>query len=96
LVEEWRLFTAGDSYTLNKYHHLFPQKPDPGLLYVTFQQTILRDLVSTLPEEETSILNNFIYERFESNMDIYLYPWQALAVYEGQLDINLKRQYIEG
>lgn len=91
----WKLWTSGDEATINSYQHLFPFKHKPNIPFITFQQVIFRDKVSTATEDELDVLQEYIDTCFQEDTNCNKYPWQALKTNDAQLDINLERQYIK-
>lgn len=91
----WGQYTCGDEATLDKYQHLFAGPHNPRLPFVTFQQTVLKEVVASLPEEEESKVQEYINTRFERDTDVREHPWIALKGDGGQSDLDLERQYIE-
>jgi hypothetical protein len=96
LIQDWKLYASGDTTAFEKYQHLFATKPNRKLPFVTFQQTVLRDRVTTLSEEQRAALQEFIDSRFQRETDHREHPWRALKVDDDQLDVDLERQYVKG
>ena len=95
LKAAWKRYTAGDKVILDKYHHLFPNLHNPHLPFVTFQQVILKDRVTSLTEEELSTIEEFIDANLEEKKDRDEHPWNMLKVDESESEIDLERRYIE-
>ena len=94
LQEAWTLYVGGDETTLNKYCNLFPPLHNPSLLFIAFQQTVLRDRVASATEEELSAIDEYINTHYEEKKDQQERPWNALKVDEEQEEDELERQYI--
>ena len=90
----WELYICGDNTILNEYHHLFSPVHNPDLPFVAFQQVVLRDKVATATEEELSVIDEYINTHYEEKKDQDERPWNALKVDEGQLEVDLERQYV--
>lgn len=95
LKTAYRLYTTGDADTLLKYGHLFPGPRKSGLEFVTFQQVVLKDRVSTLTEEELSEVDEWIEDHYQKLKDGEDRPWKVLKVDESQSELDLKQQYLE-
>lgn len=91
----WKLYIAKDEAALQKYHHLFTAKHNPNLPYVSFQQVVLKDKVTTLTEEELTEVNNFIDDQFREAEELRNKPWRASEVDSAQSEVDLERQYVE-
>lgn len=63
--------------------------------YVTFQQTVFRQTVLTIPEEQRAALEEYINTHLQEETDRRERPWRALKVEDGQLDIDLEREYVK-
>lgn len=95
LRQAWKLYKTGDEATIGNYGHLFAAPHNPKLPFVMFQQVILKDMVSTAPEEELAAVREYIETRFQQDTELREHPWQALKVDDLQSDIELERQYIK-
>lgn len=95
LREAWKLYTAGDEGAHKQYAHLFPTQHSPNLPFVSFQQVILREKVTTATEEELDAIDQFIVAQFEEETDLHKHPWKALRIDDCQPESDLQRQYIE-
>jgi len=94
LRREWKLHKLGDDTTIKKYQHLFPSTHRSKLPFVAFQQTIFRDTVTRITDEELNTLQEFIDARFEEETELRERPWNASKVDEAQSEVDLERQYI--
>lgn len=95
-MQDWKLYTSGDTTAYEKYKRLFPAKPNRKLPFVAFQQTILKDKITMLPGEQLAVLQEFIEGRFKKETNQREHPWLALKVDDDQLDVDLERQYVKG
>ena len=95
LREAWASYVAEDKAAVDKYQHLFAGPHNPDLPFVTFQQGVLKEMVASLSEEETSEVQKYIETRFERDNDVREHPWVALKVNDGKSDLDLERQYIK-
>jgi hypothetical protein len=95
LREAWELFTGGDEDTRDKYRHLFPTASHDTLPFVTFQQVILKDRMSSIPKEEMAAVQVFIEKHYQEETDRREHPWIALKVDDAQSNIDLETQYLE-
>ena len=94
LQEAWTLYVGGDETTLDKYRNLFPPLHNPGLPFVAFQQTILRDRVASATEEELSAIDEYINTHYEEKKDRHERPWIALKADDVQSEADLEKQYL--
>ena len=94
LREAWDLYIANDKATVNKYKHLFPQPHNPSLMFVTFQQAVIREKVACILEEEEAELREYIDTRFQKEKNVRENPWMALKADDTQSDHNLEGQYV--
>ena len=94
LVEDWKLYVAGDEDALNKYRHLFIGPHNPNLPFVAFQQVVLRDRMTSATEEELAEIEEFVAKHYEEKSNLAERPWHALKIDEAQSETDLERQYI--
>lgn len=95
LREAWKLYTSADKATIDKYKHLFPSKHNPKLPFVSFQQVVLKDKITTATEDELNAIQEYIDTRFEEDLSRRERPWKALKVDDSQSDADLERQYVK-
>ena len=77
-----------------KYHHIFSALHNPNLPFITFQQVVLKDKVTTIMEESFSI-KQFISMHLKEKGDQDERPWNTLKVDKAQLEVDSERHYIE-
>lgn len=78
-----------------KYGHLFASPRNTDLPFVTFQQVVLRNKVTTATEEELSAITELINTRFQEDTERRECPWQALKIDGLQSNVELERQYVK-
>jgi hypothetical protein len=95
LHEDWKKYNSGDPATIEKYkEHFSTKKVGKKFPFVTFQQTIFRDKVDSLTEEERKALDDFIDKRLKKDTTDRERPWQALRTND-EMDVDLERQYVK-
>jgi hypothetical protein len=95
LSQDYKLYMSANPTTVEKYKDLFSTERGPNLPFVTFQQTVLRDRVCMISEEEQASIDEFIDKRFQKVTDDHENPWRALRVDDAQTDVDLERQYVK-
>jgi hypothetical protein len=87
-------YISGDKLTCDKYKHLFPGAHNPGMLLVTFQQAVLKEIIGSVSEEEVAEIEKYISDRYQKDQDLHERPWVAMRVNDSESDLDLERQYV--
>ena len=91
----WKLYVASDKATVAKYSHLFTAPQEQAMPFVAFQQTVLRERITTIAAEELSEVERYISEHFLKQRELEDCPWKALEVDGSESQLDLQRQYVE-
>lgn len=91
----WKLYCSGDEDTITAYSSLLPPKNNPNLPFVTFQQALLKDRLTSASEEEKAAIQELIDTRFEEDSKLRECPWEASKVNDLQTSAELQRAYVQ-
>jgi len=93
---DFKAFQSGDQTTLDKYLHLFPRlESTSSVVWLTFYQAVMKDLVKNAGEEELEEVSEYIKTRYESDLARYERPWEAYSGGGGNdSEIAKRRKYL--
>ena len=84
-----------DETTVEKYKRLFPAIHNPNMPYVTFQQVILKDKLSTATGEELRTIQEFVDNRFGKDTALCKRLWEdEEKAGDPQSSVDLERKYV--
>lgn len=95
VTEAYQLYTEEDPATLAKYASFLPQDSPTPMVFVSFQQAIMRDKVLAASKEELAEVDEYIESRFEHESQLHRDPWYAMKQDDNDASPeDLEREYV--
>jgi hypothetical protein len=94
---EYEALKAGDKITLAKYSHLLSEldrESISSLVWLTFHQAVMKDLVDHASEEETEAVATYIQTRFDKDLASHEKPWEVFPGGENDSEVVKKKNYL--